>query len=714
VPPKLHLVLLVHAHQPVGNFDHVFEQSYARCYLPFVEVLERHPNVHVGLHYSGPLLTWIEQHHPEYLDSLRTMVGKGQVEMVGGGFYEPILISIPSADQREQIVQLADYVEQHFGKRPTGAWLAERVWEPQLASVLAEAEVAYTVLDDIHFLSAGFEQAELFGDYIAEDKGQTIRIIPGQKSLRYLIPWDTVDKVMVHLHETHAAHPDGIAAMGDDMEKFGGWPGTFDHCFQEGWLDNLFAAFEQNSSWLDVCSPAEYLVTHKPIGRADLPTASYTEMMEWALPTRTRERYNALLKEFSARPEVLSFLRGCPWRGFFRKYSESNLLHKKMLRVAGRIAKAPKRRSGSKAAEELTLARDLLHRAQCNDAYWHGIFGGLYAPHLRTEISRNLIRAEAIADRHTPGGVAPRVETLDYDGDGVDELLFTAPEYQALVKPSDGGTLAALDFRPTSSTLINSILRRPEPYHSRLRDPNYRPATSTASAYEQTKVKETGLDRFLLYDRWSRHAFRIFLFDPSRTPADYQALQLREDPGFAGGLFTVDNSSSQTADLVREAVIVRPGGNSAPGTDVSISKHFSFGPAPRGCEVACELRVKFKSATATPIAIGLESVVNLLAPNADDRYFETPDGPQNLKFSGVVPGPTLRMEDGWQRIKIALHAPAATQFWIAPIETVSESEEGFERVYQGSQVLAVWYPDFASEKSWLGRLVCRIEEIPEK
>ena len=199
MPPKLHLVLLVHAHQPVGNFDHVFEQSYARCYLPFVDVLERHPSVHVGLHYSGPLLTWIDQHHPEYFERLKAMVAKGQVEMVGGGFYEPILISIPPADQHEQIVQLADYVERHFGNRPTGAWLAERVWEPQLASVLAEAGVAYTVLDDIHFLSAGFEQEELFGDYIAEDKGQTIRIIPGQKSLRYLIPWDTVDKVMVHL-----------------------------------------------------------------------------------------------------------------------------------------------------------------------------------------------------------------------------------------------------------------------------------------------------------------------------------------------------------------------------------------------------------------------------------------------------------------------------------------------------------------------------------
>ena len=641
------------------------------------------------------------------------MVESGQVEMLGGGFYEPILISIPSADQHDQIVQLADYVEHHFGKRPSGAWLAERVWEPQLASVLAEAKVGYTVLDDIHFLSAGFEQVELFGDYIAEDKGQTIRIIPGQKSLRYLIPWDTVERTMAHLQETFAAHPDGIAAMGDDMEKFGGWPGTFEHCFQEGWLDSLFAAFEQNSSWLDACTPSEYLTAHKPIGRADLPTASYTEMMEWALPTRTRERYNALLKEFTSRPEVLSFLRGCPWRGFFRKYAESNLLHKKMLRVADRIAKAPKRRAGSKAAEELANARDLLHRAQCNDAYWHGIFGGLYAPHLRTEIWRNLICAEAIADRHTPGGLAPRVETLDYDGDGVDELLFTAPEYQALLKPSDGGTLAALDFRPTSSTLINSILRRPEPYHSRLRDPNYRPATSTASAYEQTKVKESGLDRFLQYDRWPRHSFRIFVFDPSRTAADYESLHLQEDAGFAAGLFTVDASSSQDAELVRHAVIAWPGDKSGSGAEATITKHFSLGPAPRGCEVACELRVKFKSAIAKPIAIALESVVNLLAPDAADRFFETPDGPQNLRFTGAVPGPTLRMEDGWQRVKIALHAPGAQHFWVAPIETVSESEEGFERVYQGSQILAVWYPDFAKEKSWLGRLVWRVEEIPE-
>ena len=203
--------------------------------------------------------------------------------------------------------------------------------------------------------------------------------------------------------------------MGDDMEKFGVWPGTHEHCYKNGWLSDFFAALEKNSKWLNVCTPGEYLASHSPLGRADLPTASYTEMMEWVLPTRVRQRYHTVLQEFAARPEVLAFLSGGSWRGFLRKYSESNLLHKKMLRVSARIAAtpAPACDQREKQAAELAEARDLLLRAQCNDAYWHGIFGGIYAPHLRTDPARNLIRAEAIADSLTPGAHAPRVEMLD-------------------------------------------------------------------------------------------------------------------------------------------------------------------------------------------------------------------------------------------------------------------------------------------------------------
>jgi 4-alpha-glucanotransferase len=151
------------------------------------------------------------------------------------------------------------------------------------------------------------------------------------------------------------------------------------------------------------------------------------------------------------------------------------------------------------------------------------------------------------------------------------------------------------------------------------------------------------------------------------------------------------------------------GKSEASAPKLLLLKQFTFGPAPRGCEVACEVSLKLKEPLDKPVAIGIESIVNLLAPTEPDRFFETPAGRQNLRFSGTLPGPILRMEDGWQRVRVALHAPLMDEFWIAPIETVSESEEGFERVYQGSQILAIWRPDFTKQKTWSARLVWRIE-----
>src|SRR5579862_903460 len=104
--PKFDLVLLIHAHQPVGNFDDVVERTYERSYLPFLECVARHPRVRVGLHYSGPLLEWMAQKHPEHIRQIAGLVARGQVEIVGGGFYEPILIAIPYEDRIEQIRRL--------------------------------------------------------------------------------------------------------------------------------------------------------------------------------------------------------------------------------------------------------------------------------------------------------------------------------------------------------------------------------------------------------------------------------------------------------------------------------------------------------------------------------------------------------------------------------------------------------------------------------
>src|SRR5437867_1297182 len=91
VMPSISLFLVIHDHQPVGNFDGVFRQAYEDAYDPFLAFLERHPRLRIALHTSGPLLQWIGLHARDYLGRLRQLVERGQVELWGGGFFEPVL-----------------------------------------------------------------------------------------------------------------------------------------------------------------------------------------------------------------------------------------------------------------------------------------------------------------------------------------------------------------------------------------------------------------------------------------------------------------------------------------------------------------------------------------------------------------------------------------------------------------------------------------------
>ena len=135
----IYLLLVFHNHQPVGQFDYVNEHSTNVSYLPLIELLERHPRIKVGMHYSGPLLDWLKQNHADVIERLRALVAHRQVEMLSGGYYEPVLVALPDEDKIGQIEKLTAELRDTLGGEATGLWLAERVWEPYLASPIAKA-----------------------------------------------------------------------------------------------------------------------------------------------------------------------------------------------------------------------------------------------------------------------------------------------------------------------------------------------------------------------------------------------------------------------------------------------------------------------------------------------------------------------------------------------------------------------------------------------
>jgi len=312
----------VHNHQPVGNFDHVVAEATERAYAPLLDRLIARPEVRLTAHFTGNLLEWLRERAPATFDRLATVVARGQVELLTGGFYEPILSILPDGDKRGQIARLSEFIRAHFGVRPRGMWLAERVWEPHLPGPLSAVGVEYVLVDDRHFALGGLDPEAIGGYYLTEDQGQRLRVFPISQRLRYLIPFADVEASLDYLASRRGAVP--VLTVVDDGEKFGVWPGTYTHVYEHGWLDRFFDRLLA-TSWLSLTTFSDVVDRLPAIDRVYLPTASYREMGEWALLAPAGRELLTARRELSALADgerLQGLLRGGFWRAFLMKYPE--------------------------------------------------------------------------------------------------------------------------------------------------------------------------------------------------------------------------------------------------------------------------------------------------------------------------------------------------------------------------------------------------------
>ena len=442
----------IHLHQPVGNFDWVFKNHVEDVYLPFIERCAERRFLPLALHVSGPLLEWLEHEGHRYLDRVARLTEEGSLELLLAGFYEPVLPALAREDRIEQIGWMREWLATRFGARARGLWLTERVWEPGLARDLADAGVEHVLLDDRHFLVAGHERHQLGRPWRTEAEGRGVTVLPIDERLRYLIPFRSPREIGGYLRELSAAGRE-VAVLADDGEKFGGWPGTAEWVWGRGWLVSFLDEMErlQEEGIVRMTTPSQAVDEVPSAGLTYLPTASYREMEAWSLPPRAAETLEQARHQLEADPSADGVLRGGHWRGFLAKYVEANRMHKKV-QVLSELC----RRAGDPVD-----ARRAIGRAQCNDAYWHGVFGGLYLRHLRNAIWSNAAEAERILR----SGQAIGAERLDLDQDGAEEIWVHSAAFSAIVRPADGGTVSELSDLARGINLVDVLTRRRESYH---------------------------------------------------------------------------------------------------------------------------------------------------------------------------------------------------------------------------------------------------------
>ncbi len=673
--PTRVLLLCLHNHQPVGNFDFVLEEACRNAYIPFLETLGRFPGIKVTLHFSGYLLQWIAERQPGLFGLLKELAVRGQVEVLGGGMYEPVLALLPERDRQGQLRELSDAVGRYFGRRPRGIWLAERVWEPDVTATLAAAGVEYLPLDDYHFLRAGLSPEELDGVYLTEVNGAAVRLFPGSELLRYLVPFGGVDQALDAVDRLTARDvPYPAAIFADDGEKFGVWPGTRRSVYDEGWLRRFFEGIEARKDRLATMTLGEYAAAAPLRGRVYLPTCSYIEMGEWTLPPASAARFGHLLHEMRSGKHgwFKPFAQGGHFRSFLRKYEESNQLHKRMLQVSERVEEA--RRKGGTSE-----ARDLLYRAQCNDVYWHGVFGGLYLNHLREAAYANLLRAEEAADRVIHGGKTGWTEVVsgDIDADGGTEHLVKTPLLTLLAHGHDGGALTEISLPRRGVALGHVLTRRVEGYHEKLRRAGGAFGGS-ASIHDVLVLKDPSVLSALSVDPWQRASFR-------------EALYGTEDP-LEGILAESVMPVCATAGRAARSEVTRRGTRVELAHDVALpwgdgelvlEKVLQAEAGEEGFHVKYRLVNRGRETVAARLAS--EWNLNFLAGSGPDRRYEGIGGkPEELSSRGATPGlREFRVMDAWRNVAVNIASDREFTLLRYPVETASLSEAGAEKIHQG-------------------------------
>jgi hypothetical protein len=643
---KTALLFGVHAHQPAGNFPEVLDQAHELSYRPFLETLHRFPGFRFAAHFSGPLLDYLLERYPRDMLLLREMVARGQVELFGGGDTEPVLAAIPHRDRVSQLGALAAKLERLLGEAPTGAWLTERVWESAVVPALAETGIGYVTVDDYHFLCAGKGVAELDGYFTTEEGGARLDLYPISEALRYRIPFAPAADVVAYIGERGA----GAAIYFDDIEKFGIWPETHEWVYGKGWLE-AFVRGVLESDRIETLTFREHRARAASRGIVYLPTASYIEMNEWTLPAPAARDYAALVAREKAAQRYEAekpFLRGGIWRNFMSRYPEANWMHKRMLQLSGRLAALPR-------GTPSDLARRLLHLAQANDAYWHGLFGGLYLPHLRRAVYAALVELEARLDAVAPR--PPRLRT-DLDADGVDELFIQNGELQAVVKLDGSASLIELDAYALAQNFGDTLRRHEEHYHRTALEAEAlgHDGPGIASAHDRVRFKHPVAAEDLVPDAHGRTTFR--------DSWDGQPL---------GGYALAPHGSLEHA-----ASFVAP---------------FDAGRVEKlvlvqGSRVTATWFVE----AAAPGTFATE--LNLAMPSCDGyagRYIlngEIPCGfGQPLDAAAVT---ELVLDDQFMGGAVAVLASSPARLRARPHLTVSQSEDGFEKIMQCATVTLAW------------------------
>ncbi len=664
----MNFIFGIHIHQPVGNFDYVIEHNFNIAYKPFLDTIVNFKNLSFAMHISGPLLDWIKNNQPNYIEIIKDLVDKDRLELLSSGYYEPLLASISDEDKIGQIKMMNEQIENIFGCKPKGLWLTERVWEPGLVSPIVDSNIEYVLVDDYHIKTSTETKHQL---YFTEDQRKTLKVFSISEKLRYLIPFSDSTKTIDFLNKMKN---DDVVVFMDDGEKFGSWPGTNDLCYgKQKWLYNFLSLINKNLDTIKIQTFSQYLSSNNPKEKIYMPTSSYSEMDQWTLPSNLAVEYDNLNLS-SELSKFKFFLKGGMWRNFLTKYSESNW----MINRANYLS---------------TLTDDILIKkniwaAQCNCAYWHGVFGGLYLPHLRHGLYEKIIEAEKMMDI--------KDGFFDIDLDGNKELLLSNDYLKLFISPVNG-SIRELDLIKHHFNLVNTMRRYKEFYHINIlnQTQDVNDNNETHSIHNQS-ADGLEIKNDIIFDNHDRWLLIDHFYESKVEAKDLFYNKYKEAGDFINALYDI-NFKDDNVTIKRLGKVLNQ--------DVLITKTIMINTE----SIFIKIELQNSSEENLNCYYNPEMNFSLLGGHTKDRYYKFGNKQHYLDSIGKFNGSDFSIVNDYDKFKININSPLSDAVLYYPVQTISISESGYDKIYQSSVINPIYFINIKPEEIFEIDLKLKIE-----
>ncbi|MFH1231005.1 MAG: alpha-amylase/4-alpha-glucanotransferase domain-containing protein, partial [Planctomycetota bacterium] len=393
---------------------------------------------------------------------------------------------------------------------------------------------------------------------------------------------------------------------------------------------------------------------------------------------------------------------------FLVKYPEINIMYSKMMEVSKALASSTEQHL-KKDSRKLADARRELYQGQGNCAYWHGVFGGFYLPHLRHAVYHHLITAEEIISKletsHPLGQKQTKniIDKSDFDYDGYPELRYSNKIINCYFKPSQGAALYEMDIIPKKFNPLATLRRKQESYHQKiLQAQGKNSVTNVATIHDIVVSKVAGLENLLYYDKYPRQSLLDHFLNKNTPLKSFACCNYDEEEDFLLNAYQISVlNNNTTVQFHRDGYLKKP----EKIYPLRVTKNISF-DSPNNQTILIDYEIINTGSDYFETIFAPEFNLSMLAGNAHDRFYydsKTNLGPLitegesgNEKIFGI--------KDLFQKIDIGFKLTKPASIWYFPVQTVSQSESGFELVYQSSVILPRWEIKLHPQEKWTVRI----------